>query len=153
MLRRSPHWPSFFDLPGAGNHDTFTAYRSRVDGTWQISPWPAATTTFQPTPLDGPGVGRDEARGADAFLAELQARGARLVLTHVPTPVPMPGAGAAETARRLGVPLIVADIPAPTSADHSHLDSASAHDWTRAFLDQLAPELDALTGPDDESER
>ena len=148
-----PHWPSFFGLPGLGTGRTFTAYRSRLDGTWAISPWPAATTPFVPTPLEGAGVGRGEARDGDAFLAELQARGARLVLTRVPTPVPMPGAGAAETARRLGVPLVVADIPGPMSADHSHLDEASAHDWTRAFLERLAPELDALDGTDDEDPR
>lgn len=145
-----PHWPSFLALPGVGNLDTFTAYRSRQDGTWDISPWRAAGHTFQPAPLEGPGVGESEAREADAFVAELLARGARLVLTRVPTPVAMPGAGAAETARRLGVPLLVANVTAPTSVDHSHLDAASAHDWTRAFLDQLAPEIDRLDGPDDE---
>lgn len=148
-----PHWPSFFGLPGLGTGRTFTAYRSRFDGTWAISPWPTATAPFVPTPLEGAGVGRGEARDGDAFLAELHARGARLVLTHVPTPVPMPGAGAAETARRLGVPLVVAHIPAPTSADHSHLDAASAHDWTRAFVEQLAPQLAGLTAPDGEDDQ
>jgi hypothetical protein len=137
-----PHWPSYFGLPGLGRSRTFTAYRSRLDGTWHISPWASASERFAPAPLAGPGVGRGEARDADAFKAEIEARGGRLVLTRVPTPVPMPGAGPLEIAERLQVPLITADIPGPTSADHSHLDSASAHDWTRAFTAALAPYLD-----------
>lgn len=139
-----PHWPSVFGLPGLGNARTFTAYRSRFDGTWAITPWPSTDVTFQPPPLDGTALGRGEIRAADAFMDELRARGARLVLTRVPTPVPMPGASPAQVARHLGVPLVTAEVPGPTSADHSHLDRASAHDWTRAFLDALTPWLDEV---------
>lgn len=141
-----PHWPSILGLPGLGNGRTFTAYRSRLDGTWSIWPWRTASAAFRPAPLEGPGVGRGEARDADRFAAELAQRGARLVLTRVPTPVAMPGAGPAEVARRLRVPLVAPEIPGPTSADQSHLDAASAHDWTRAFLDALAPHLTGLAG-------
>lgn len=137
-----PHWPSLLGLPGLGRTRTFTAYRSRIDGTWHISPWPPATERFTPAPLAGTGIGRAEARDADAFKAEIEARGGRLILTRVPTPVAMPGAGAQEFADRLQVPLVTVDIPGPTSADHSHLDAASAHDWTRAFTAALAPFLD-----------
>ncbi len=137
-----PHWPSYFGVPGLGRTRTFTAYRSRLDGTWHISPWPSATQRFVPAPLTGTGVGRGEARDADAFKAEVEARGGRLVLTRVPTPVAMPGAGPLELAERLRVPLVTVDIPVPTSADHSHLDAASAHDWTRAFTAALGPLLD-----------
>lgn len=139
-----PHWPSILGLPGLGNGRTFTAYRSRQDGTWSIWPWRTAAAAFRPAPLEGPGVGRGEARDADRFAAELAQRGSRLLLTRVPTPVAMPGAGPAELARRLHVPLVAPGIPAPTSADQSHLDAASAHDWTRAFLGALAPHLDGL---------
>lgn len=145
-----PHWPTFFGLPGLGSGRTFTAYRSRLDGTWDISPWPVGTERFTPAPIEGPGVGRGEARAADDFLAELQARGARLLLTRVPTPEPMPGAGPAEMARRLRVPLVVADVTAPASPDHSHLDPASAHDWTRAFLAALAPFLEPIATAEDD---
>lgn len=137
-----PHVPTDLGLPGLGSARTFTAYRSRFDGTWAISPWPAGRQAFAPAPLEGKGVGRGEARDAEHFRDELLARGARLILTRVPAREAMPGAGAAEMARHLAVPLVIAEIPAPTSADDSHLDEASAHDWTRAFLDALAPHLD-----------
>lgn len=142
-----PYWPRFFGLPGLGQARTFTAYRSRFDGTWDIWPWPAASQAFRPAPLDGPGVGRGEARDADNFKAEVEARGGRLILTRVPAPDPMPGAGPAELADRLGVPLITVDIPGPTSHDGGHLDAASARDWTRGFLAAFTPYLDDATRP------
>lgn len=141
-----PHWPRFFGLPGLGQARTFTAYRSRLDGTWDIWPWPAAPGAFRPPPLQGPGVGRAEGRDADAFKAEIEARGGRLLLTRVPAPDAMPGAGPAELAARLGVPLVTANIPGPASHDGGHLDAPSAHDWSRAFLDALAPHLADVAG-------
>jgi hypothetical protein len=140
-----PHWPRFFNLPGLGQARTFTAYRSRVDGTWDIWPWPTAAQAFRPPPLTGPGVGRGEARDADAFMAEMRARGARVVLTRVPAPTAMPGAGPAELAARLRVPLVAVDIPGPASHDGGHLDPASAFDWSRALLEALLPYLTGLT--------
>lgn len=140
-----PHWPRFLGLPGIGQARTFTAYRSRLDGTWDIWPWPAADQPFRPAPLTGAGPGRGEARDAEAFKAEMTARGARLILTRVPAPTPMPGAAPAAVAARLGVPLVAPDIPGPTSHDGGHLDAPSAFDWSRAFLDALAPHLADLT--------
>lgn len=134
-----PNWLRLFGLPGLGLRRSFIAYRSRVDGTWDISPWPEGTTAFVPGAADGPALARGEVAAARAFTAELDARGAALVLTHVPTPEPMPGAGPGRFAELLGVPLVSADVPALTSHDRSHLSEGSAHDWSRAFLRALAP--------------
>ncbi len=51
----------------------------------------------------------------------------------------MPGGGPARFAALLGVPLVTPDVPALTSHDHSHLSEGSAHDWSRAFVQALAP--------------
>ncbi len=134
-----PNWLRLFGLPGLGLRRTFIAYRSRVDGTWEISPWADGTDAFVAGPLDGPELGRGEVAAARAFKAELDARGSTLVLTHVPTPEPMPGGGPARFAALLGVPLVLGDVPALTSHDHSHLSEGSAHDWSRAFMRALAP--------------
>jgi len=134
-----PNWLRLFGLPGLGLRRSFIAYRSRVDGTWEISPWAEGADSFVAASLEGPELGRGEVAAARAFKAELDARGSTLVLTRVPTPEPMPGAGPARFAALLGVPLVTADVPALTSHDHSHLSEGSAHDWSRSFVAALAP--------------
>lgn len=143
-----PNWVRLFGLPGLGRRPTFIAYRSRADGTWDISPWADGTETFVAGALEGQELGRGEVAAARAFKAELDARGSTLVLTHVPTPEPLPGGGPARFAALLGVPLVAPDVPALTSHDHSHLSEGSAHDWSRAFLQALAPLEQASRGPD-----
>lgn len=134
-----PNWLRLFGLPGLGLRRSFIAYRSRVDGTWEISPWAEATVAFAPPDLEGARLARGEVAAARAFKAELEARGSQLVLTQVPTPEPMPGGGPARFATLLGVPLVTPVVPALTSHDHSHLSAGSAHDWSRAFVQALAP--------------
>jgi len=138
-----PNWLQLFGLPGFGARRPFIAYRSRLDGTWEVSPWPEATEAFLSPSLEGSELGRGEIAAARAFKAELDQRGTRLVLTRVPSPEPMPGAGPARFAELLGVPLVVDDVPALTSHDHSHLSRGSALDWTRAVVTALAPFLPA----------
>lgn len=139
--RLLPNWLQRFGLPGLGLRRGFIAYRSRQDGTWEVSPWPEGTQGFVEPPPDGPALGRGEAVAARAFKAELDARGSRLVLTRVPSPEPMPGAGPAQFAALLGVPLVIPEVAALTTHDHSHLSQASAHDWSRALVQALAPHL------------
>lgn len=143
----APNWLSLFGRPGLGRTAGLNLYRSRFDGTWAITPWPSTTATFLPGSIDGP-AGRGEIAAARAFKAEIERRGARLVLTRVPTPQAFEGAGAATFARLLDVPLVTVDTPGLTSSDHSHLDEASAHDWSREFMTALAPHLGtAAAGP------
>lgn len=137
----APNWLTLFGRPGLGLNGGFNTYRSRSDGTWQIAPWPTTTTTFLPAALDGGEPGRGEIAAARNFKAELDARGARLVLTRVPAPQAFDGAGPAAFARLLDVPLVMAEPPGLTSADHSHLDAPSARDWAREFMTALAPYL------------
>ena len=142
-----PNWLRLFGLPGLGLRRTFIAYRSRVDGTWEISPWAEGTDGFVASSFEGSELGRGEVVAARAFKAELDARGSALVLTHVPTPEPMPGGGPARFAALLGVPLVAPEVPALTSHDHSHLSEGSAHDWSRAFVEALAPLEQASRAP------
>jgi len=137
----APHWLSIFGRPGLGQARGFNIYRSRIDGTWEISPWPSATSTFAPPPAAGPAIGRGERAAALAFKAEMDRRGITLILTRVPTPEPHGGAGPARFAELLKVPLVLAEPPGLTSADHSHLDAPSAFDWSREFMAVLAPHL------------
>lgn len=142
--RLLPNWVQLAGLPGLGLRRTFIAYRSRQDGTWDVSPWPEGTQAIAPASPDGPDLGRGEVAAARAFKAELDARGTRLVLTRVPSPEPMPGAGAARFAALLDVPLVMPEVAVLTTHDHSHLAEASAHDWSRAFVQALSPQLRAL---------
>lgn len=137
----APNWLALFGRPGLGHARELNTYRSRLDGTWQVSPWPESRTTFRPPPLDGPALTRGEIAAARAFKAEMDARGTRIVLTRVPTPDPHAAAGPARFADLLRVPLVVVETPGLTSGDGSHLDEASAHDWSRAFVSALTPHL------------
>ena len=142
-----PNWFRLFGLPGLGLRRGFIAYRSRSDGTWAISPWPEGTAGFADLPADGPPLGRVETAAAREFKAELDRRGTAMVLTRVPSPEPMPGAGPARFAELLGVPLVMVAVPGLTSHDHSHLSEGSAHDWTRGLLGTLIPLLDDAAAP------
>ncbi len=141
--RLVPNWPQHAGLPGLGLRRAFVAYRSTADGTWDVSPWPEATLGFARQSSAAP-LTRGEIAGARAFKAELDGRGASLALTAVPTPEPLEGAGAERFAELLGVPLLVPEVPALTSHDHSHLSEGSAHDWSRALVGVLTPHLQAV---------
>ena len=139
----APHWASLLGRPGLSDTRTFDTYRSRVDGTWQVVPWPPDGRPFIAPPTDGPLPVRGEFAAARAFVDDLTSRGARIVLTRVPTPKLSPGGAPSAFADELGVPLVVAAPPALTTFDDSHLGEASAHDWSRAFAAALTPYLPA----------
>jgi hypothetical protein len=135
-----PHWFDFFERPGLPDDgDEFIAYRSRENGTWQVSPWPSGQDAV---PL---GVPAGEAAdwmldAARAFKTELEQRGSRLVLTFVPTPSP-DTREVADVAEELDIPLAVPLISGLTTHDDSHLTEDSATLWTERFLRVLAPYL------------
>jgi hypothetical protein len=136
-----PNWFRLLGFPGLAAPRGTISYRSRRDGTSELSPWPEGGEVITEPDLAGPRLGRDERDAAVNFKAELDARGSALVLTFVPTPEPMAGGGPARFADLLGVPLVAPTIVGATSYDHSHLTEASAHDWSKAFVAALDPLL------------
>ena len=135
-----PNWLNLFGRPGFDEGREFIAYRSRVDGTWVVSPWPEAATRVSQPPLDSPALGRPEIASASAFANTLAARGSRLVLTSVPAPTRR-GAGPAQFASLLQVPLVAPSVAGLTTYDGSHLTPTSALEWARAFVAALEPHL------------
>lgn len=136
-----PNWFRLLGFPGLAAPRGAISYRSRTDGTTELSPWPEGREVIADPDLVGSRLGRDERAAAARFKAELDARGSALVLTFVPTPEPMAGAGPARFAELLGVPLVAPTIVGAASYDHSHLTEASAHDWSKAFVAALDPVL------------
>jgi hypothetical protein len=135
-----PNWLDLYGRPGFTSGDEFIAYRSRRDGGWAVSPWPAAATPaasidFQNEPV-GPRIG-DAAR---AFKAELDARGSQMVLTYVPTPDDS-GGNPVALGTMLGVPVVGLGVAGLSSHDGSHLSEESALAWSRRLTDDLAPHL------------
>lgn len=136
-----PNWFRLLGLPGLSSRRGMIVYRSRHDGTTELSPWPDGVEVIGAPDLAGAPLGRGEHAAATNFKAELDLRGSALVLTFVPTPEPMAGGGPARFAALLGVPLVAPPIVGATSYDHSHLTQGSAHDWSRAFVAALDPVL------------
>jgi len=140
LHRVIPNWLDLYGRPGFPFGNEFIAYRSRRDGVWAVSPWPAAempaaSVDFQVEPV-GPRLG-DAAR---AFKAEFDARGTRMVLTYVPTPDDSGGNPVAIGAM-LGVPVVALGVDGLTSHDGSHLSEESALDWSRRLVEDLTPHL------------
>jgi len=136
-----PNWLDIFDRPGADEGNEFIAYRSRRNGTWRVSPWPAEGRTVPAAVPDGQAAPwtLDAAR---AFKDELEQRGSQLVLTFVPTPTP-DTREAADVAEELDVPLAAPLIHGLTSYDNSHLTEDSASLWSERFVQSLSPYLPA----------
>jgi hypothetical protein len=138
-----PNWIDLYGRPGFPFGNEFIAYRSRRDGIWAISPWPApsmpaASVDFQAEEV-GPRIG-DAAR---AFKAELDARGSRMVLTFVPTP-DASGGNPVAIGAMLDVPVVGMDVDDLTSHDGSHLSEESAVTWSRRLTHDLDPHLRRL---------
>ncbi|HET9703661.1 MAG TPA: hypothetical protein VFP85_06470 [Vicinamibacterales bacterium] len=135
-----PNWIDLYGRPGFPFGNEFIAYRSRTTGVWSISPWPdpvmeAPSLDYGVGPV-GPRIG-DPAR---AFKAELDAIGAKLVLTYVPTPDDA-GGNPVALGTMLGVPVVGMDVDGLTSHDGSHLSEESAMFWSRRLAQDLRPYL------------
>ncbi len=132
-----PHVP---DLAG-GQHE-FITFRSRLDGSW----WVANQFEGRAGPFDSesdgemPDVLDEEWAAASEFKRMIEARGAHLVLTFVPTPKAS-RARAIAMAEHLGVPLVAPRVPGLATVDGSHLTRESAAQFTDAFFAELEPLL------------
>jgi hypothetical protein len=135
-----PNWIDLYGRPGFPFGNEFIAYRSRVNGIWQISPWPkpamaAPSEDYGAGPV-GPRIG-DPAR---AFKAEMDRRGSQMIVTYVPTPDDAGGNPVALGAM-LGVPVVGMDVDGLTSHDGSHLSEESAVFWSQRLVQDLAAYL------------
>jgi hypothetical protein len=140
-IRRAVHQlvPNYVDLfgrPGFPWGRELVIYRSRINGAWQLSPWEPGTAPVPGRDVAFPPLGRHEVAAARRFKAAMEARGARIILTYVPTPRPQ-GGGPARFAELLGVPLVLAHPPGLMTEDSDHLDEPSAIAWSEAFAEEL----------------
>jgi len=135
-----PNWIDLYGRPGFAFGNEFIAYRSRRDGIWAISPWPAATMPAHAADFATAAVGPRIGDPARAFKAELDARGSQTILTYVPTPEDAGGNPVALGAL-LGVPVVGMDVDGLTSHDGSHLSEESAVFWSRRLIQDLEPYL------------
>lgn len=142
LHRLIPNWIDLYGRPGFPFGNEFIAYRSRLDGTWSVTPWTAPTTDAPSTDFLAEEVGPRELDAARAFKAGLDSRGARLVLTYVPTPEDA-GGNPVAIGKALAVPVVGMDVDGLTSHDGSHLSEQSAVFWSRRLTEDLRPYLPA----------
>ena len=122
-------------------------WRSRTTGSWTARTWFPPGLPFPSASDDDAPIrpAEDKIRRAEEFKMFCDAIGARLVLTHVPTPTPFDARGAgAFLAQHLGVPFSAPVVAGLQSGDDSHLTPESAAAFSRAFfarLPQLVPAL------------
>lgn len=135
-----PNWIDLYGRPGFPFGNEFIAYRSRRDGIWAISPWPAPSMAAASVDYAVEAVGPRIGDAARRFKAELDARGSRMVVTYVPTPDDSGGNPVAIGAM-LGVPVVGMGVDDLTSHDGSHLSEDSAVFWSRRLVEDLTPHL------------
>jgi hypothetical protein len=131
-----PNWIDLFGRPGFPWMQELVIYRSRTNGTWQLSPWAEGRSRVSSRDPEQPPLSPPEVEAAHRFKAVMDRRGARMVLTYVPTSRPL-GGGPALFADLLGVPLVLAEPPGLRTEDQDHLDEPSAVAWTVAFVREL----------------
>lgn len=113
-------------------------YRSISRGDW-LTQWNKTNVTsvyWRKLPPPSP----QEIENAAAFKAEVEARGARLVLTFVPSRIDG-RRWVRELAKQIDVPLVLPELQDLQTVDGSHLDAASAARFSEAFLAELDPLL------------
>jgi hypothetical protein len=131
-----PNWVDLFGRPGFPWRRELVIYRSRANGTWQLSPWETGTAPVGERDREQPPLRPEEIDAARTFKAAMDARGIRTILTYVPTPRRL-GGGPALFATLLQVPLIWADPAGLLTEDGDHLDESSATVWTQALVSEL----------------
>ncbi len=144
LHRIVPHWPDVI-----ANRTEFIIHRSAVDGTWDVGtqfaqsgPLPVAGEPRELVHIEPSVVAR-----AQAFKADLDRRGTKLVLCLVPSP-DTPRARAFALGKVLGVPVVAPEPENPQTIDGSHLTEESAEAFSDTLLQELGPHLqDVASGP------
>lgn len=131
-----PNWVDLLGRPGFPWRRELIIYRSRTNGAWQLSPWEPGLHLMAGRDLRQPPLAPLERDAARRFKAAMDRRGARLILTYVPTSRPL-GGGPALFADLLSVPLVAVHPPGLTTEDDDHVDEGSAMTWSQAFVREL----------------
>ncbi len=120
-----------------------TIYRSRIDGTWDITyyresrKFPVAIDPSRHLALAPRAV-----EVARRFLAAARLAPRCLLLTSVPSNFATPLL-AQQIADALGSPMVEAALDGLSTFDLSHLDAPSADRWSAQFLKRAGPLIDA----------
>jgi len=132
MIRSFHRW-----IPYASVDRTKSVWlRSRTDGRWHPHFVPGQGRVIENPPRLSAPLDATVLNTAKAFLEECTRRGARLVLTFVPSPLGHREQAEA-LASELGLPLVSPVLDGLESYDGSHLTAASATRFTKAFLEDL----------------
>jgi len=123
-------------------HPQWIWYRSKTDGSMSLAAWRGVPGVIPDTSFSNLLLQEDrntpllsgEMNAARRFKSELDARGARLVLTWTP---PNTGANAAHLASGLQVPLVTTDARGLSTLDGQHLDRESSARFSASFLEGL----------------
>jgi hypothetical protein len=148
-----PHWPTLLFYRKSQQ----VIYRRLSDGTWRwvmpiIEPKPIGNLPV-PRNVDDPAENAGieswttlQLRVAPRFVAEMEARGTRVVFVYVPWTDPVAFYSAKNVALALGKPLIVAWPDGLMGAAGSHMGEESARRYVDALMPMLlaAPEFQRL---------
>jgi hypothetical protein len=129
-----PHWLHQFE-----GRKGLVLYRSRSNGMWfgpETYPLSIPFSEARVTPATPPQVLLAMTDFAHRFVQEMEARGARVILTYIPSP-DGDRKQAEELASRLDLPLIAPTLTGLDTVDNSHLSPRSAERFTTAFVAEL----------------
>lgn len=131
-VRRAVH--AWFPLHSVSAASRWVIFRHRAAGSWWLDTVEPRFTTFvEPLSSVPP---PDQLEHARRFLGEVEAMGAELMITRVPSPQTSIEE-VERLAEQLAVTALVPRLQGLRTLDESHLDPESAARFTRAFLDLL----------------
>lgn len=140
----------YLGLSQFDDHPQWLEYRAKSDGILQPAAWRGTPQPVLPNHGDylGQHTSPDQLKEARDFKREMDARGARLILTWIP---PSSGNAARYVADSIHVPLIVPEQTRLMTIDGSHLDYPSSERFSKSFLvalSQLIVRPDAMAAGD-----
>ena len=133
-----PKWSAWEDV--RKSKQPLVVFRSRDNGEWLLQWSHSAAPAGRPFDCslnDNTSLDLDSMSAVDTYKEEIRSRGAKTVLTLIPSPR-MGAINAAATAARLAAPLLLPQADGLQSVDSSHLDEASAERVINQILEDLA---------------
>jgi hypothetical protein len=129
-------YPSFM----AGRHDSYVL-RNVIYGSWFTGNWePDQKIAVVPNKPKEAEFG-DATKIAEDFKREVESKGSKLILTWIPTNIPINGRDQIqELARKMGVRFISPELANLTLLEGNHLSPESAKRFSAAFFEMLEKE-------------